>query len=126
MASPLCRYQTNGAAHLRRPPSLNQLVGRSSSFAASRNADILGRSRGRTVGAGRLEALQAEISDHDYETKVAGLLERAWRRDVDADSAAADTYREAFRALNQGDHYILIMIARALGGHLHPWWAFWR
>jgi hypothetical protein len=78
------------------------------------------------VSPALVEKLQAEISDEDYETKVAGLLERSWRRDVESDSTTPDVYREAFRVLNQGDHYLLIMIKRALGRHLRPWWAFWR
>jgi anti-sigma28 factor (negative regulator of flagellin synthesis) len=78
------------------------------------------------VSPALVEKLQAQISDGDYETKVAGLLERSWRRDVESDSAAPDVYREAFTVLNQGDHYLLIMIKRALGRHLRPWWAFWR
>ena len=72
------------------------------------------------------ESLAAEISDEDYEAKVAGLLERAYKRDVAHDSAARDTYREAYTRLNQGDHYLLVMIERALGRQLGPWWAFWR
>jgi hypothetical protein len=72
-----------------------------------------------------VEKLQAEISDEEYEVKIAGLLERAWKRDVEADSNAANSYGEAFTALNQGDHYLLVMINRALRSPLRPWWAFW-
>jgi hypothetical protein len=73
-----------------------------------------------------VEKLGTDISDEDYETKVAGLLERSWKRDVKADSKTADFCREAFRVLSQGDHYLLVMIKRALGPQLRPWWAFWR
>ena len=73
-----------------------------------------------------VEKLQAEISDEEYEVKIAGLLERAWKRDVEADSNAGNLYREAFAALSQGDHYLLVMIDRALRSPLRPWWAFWR
>jgi hypothetical protein len=78
------------------------------------------------VSPALVEKLQAEISDEDYETKVAGLLERSWKRDVESDSTVGDVYREAFTVLSQGDHYLLVMINRALGRHLRPWWAFWR
>ena len=78
------------------------------------------------VSPALVENLQAEISDEDYETKVAGLLERSWKRDVESDSTARDVYREAFTVLSQGDHYLLVMIDRALGRQLRPWWAFWR
>ena len=78
------------------------------------------------VNPALVEKLGAEISDQDYETKVAGLLERSWKREVKADSKAADLYREAFAVLSQGDHYLLVMLKRALGLQLRPWWAFWR
>ena len=73
-----------------------------------------------------VDKLAAEISDGDYEAKVAGLLKRAYRRDVARDGATRDTCREAYAVLNQGDHYLLIMIDRALGRQLRPWWAFCR
>jgi hypothetical protein len=73
-----------------------------------------------------VEKLQTEISDEDYEAKIAGLLERSWKREVETDSDAESLYREAFTALSQGDHYLLIMINRALRSHGRPWWAFWR
>ena len=78
------------------------------------------------VSPALVEKLQAEISDEDYEAKVAGLLERSWRRDVESDSNARDVYREAFTVLSQGDHHLLVMINRALGRQLRPRWAFWR
>ena len=73
-----------------------------------------------------VKKLAAEISDEEYERKIAGLLKRAYQRDLARDSAVRDSYREAYAVLNQGDHYLLIMINRALGGKLRPWWAFWR
>jgi hypothetical protein len=73
-----------------------------------------------------LEKLQAEISDDAYEAKIDGLIERAWKRDVESDSNSRTVYREAYTVLSQGDHYLLVMIDRALQRHLRPWWAFWR
>jgi hypothetical protein len=73
-----------------------------------------------------VEKLQAETSDEDYEARVAGLLERSWKRDVETDSNSGSLYRQAFTTLSQGDHYLLIMIEPALRKHLRPWWAFWR
>jgi hypothetical protein len=73
-----------------------------------------------------VEKLQAELSDDDYEAKIAGLIERSWKRDVETDSNAGDLYRAAFTTLSQGDHYVFIMIERALSRHLRPSWAFWR
>jgi hypothetical protein len=73
-----------------------------------------------------VEQLAAEISDEDYEAKVVGLVERSCERDVASDSAALESYREAYTALNQSDHYLLIMLQRGLSRRLRPWWAFWR
>jgi hypothetical protein len=78
------------------------------------------------VSPGLVEKLQAEISDDAYEAKIAGLIEGAWKCDVESDSNAGAVYREALRVLSQGDHYLLVMIDRALRRHLRPWWAFWR
>ena len=73
-----------------------------------------------------VKKLAAEISDEEYERKIAGFLKRAYQRDLARDSAVRDSYREAYAVLNQGDHYLLIMINQALGRQLRPWWAFWR
>ena len=78
------------------------------------------------VDPAMVEKLQAEISDQEYEAKIASLIERSWKRDLESDGSAANAYREAFTTLSQGDHYLLIMIDRALRKHLRPWWAFWR
>ena len=68
-----------------------------------------------------IERLEAEISNDAYEVKVAGLVQRSYERDVAYDPAARDTYREAHTALKHGDHYLLIMIDRALASQRHPW-----
>jgi hypothetical protein len=65
-----------------------------------------------------VEKLQAEISDEDYEAKVTGLIERSWKRDVEADSNARNVYSEAFMTLSKGDHYLLVMLNRGLRKHL--------
>jgi hypothetical protein len=66
----------------------------------------------------RVNQVDAEISDSDYETKITSLLERAYERDTKADPAVAAKYREASEILHQGDHYLLIMIDRAIGDRL--------
>jgi len=73
-----------------------------------------------------VDTLAAEISDDDYEAKIAGLLQRAYQRDVGRDSSEREAYRQAYATLTQGDHYLVVMIDRALGRQLRPWWAFWR
>ena len=77
------------------------------------------------VDLSRVSALEAEISDAAYEEKVAGLAERVCATDVASNAESVATYKEAFRILNQGDHYILIMLKRGLSHWLRPWWAFW-
>jgi hypothetical protein len=72
-----------------------------------------------------VEQLAAEISDSEYERKVAGLLERSYARDVAADRNARSRWREAYSVLSQGDHYLLVMIKQAVHRYLRPWWAFW-
>lgn len=70
--------------------------------------------------------LAAEISDEEYEKKVAGLLARRFEAEVDSDPAAKARWRQAAEVLRQGDHYILIMLDAAVGRRLKPWWQFWR
>ena len=72
------------------------------------------------------QRLAAVISDADYESKIAGLLSAAFRREVTADSDAKDAWRQAWSVLKRGDHYILIMINQAIGNRLKPRWQFWR
>jgi hypothetical protein len=45
-------------------------------------------------------------------------------RDLQSDKHALDDYRRAHALLRQGDYYILVMIDRALGRRLRPWWKF--
>jgi hypothetical protein len=74
----------------------------------------------------RLDSLLAEMSEEEYEAKIAGLIERAWKQDVAVDRDARHEYLAAFKVLRQGDHYLLVMIRRAIGEELGPWWAIWR
>ncbi len=78
------------------------------------------------VDVTRVRALEAEITDAEYERKVAGLAERACTTDIGSDPDALATYKDAFRVLSQGDHYILIMLKQGLSRRLRPWWAVWR
>jgi len=71
-----------------------------------------------------VERLAAEISDEDYEDKIAGLLSRCYATEVAADRGATKAWADAFKMLNRGDHYVLIMITRAVGRQLTPWWKF--
>jgi hypothetical protein len=72
--------------------------------------------------------LASELSDEEYEAKIAGLLDRRFAEEVAADPSAKDAWQHAFSVLNAGDHYIAIMIRRAVGDRLKSkrWWEFWR
>jgi hypothetical protein len=72
-----------------------------------------------------VEALTNQTSDEDYEAKIAGLLTRSFAEDVAADRTAPDLWRHVISVLNQGDHYIAIMIGQSIGPKLKPWWRFW-
>lgn len=75
---------------------------------------------------GLADQLALEMSDEEYEAKIAGLLERSFESNVAADPAARKAWRQMHAALSEGDYYILIMIDRAVGAKLRPWWQFWR
>ena len=81
---------------------------------------------GFAIDVARASALEAEISDEDYERKAAGLAKRAFAKDIASDPGARTIYKEAYRVLSEGDHYMLIILDRGLGKRLRPWWAFWR
>jgi hypothetical protein len=75
-----------------------------------------------------VDQLAAEISDEDYESKVAGLLARALEVESAADPGARDVWLQARSDLEEGDHYIAIMIESAFKGTPPPkrWWEVWR
>jgi hypothetical protein len=70
------------------------------------------------------EAQEREIPAADFETKVAELIRRAYDRDLATDSDVRSLYRAARNKLNEGDHYILVMMDQALGSRLKRWWPF--
>jgi hypothetical protein len=72
------------------------------------------------------EQLASEMSDEQYEEKIAGLLDRRFAEEVAADPGAKDAWQQALSVLGQGDHYIGIMIDRAVGDRLKlkKWWQF--
>lgn len=72
------------------------------------------------------EQLASEISDEQYEAKIAGLLKRSFAADVAAGIDARSIWQQARSVLNQGDHYILVMVDRAIGSELKKWWQFSR
>src|SRR5437588_5527216 len=59
-----------------------------------------------------VEQLASEMSDEDYEAKIATLLQNAFAADSATDSRASEVRQQARSVLKQGDHYIRIMIDR--------------
>lgn len=78
------------------------------------------------VDVARVERFEQKVPEDAYEAKIAGLIDRACELDVAADRAALESYRHAYRVVEQGDHYLTIMLKPALKRWLRPWWAFWR
>jgi hypothetical protein len=72
------------------------------------------------------EQLASEISDEEYEKKITGLLARRFAAEVGAEPAAEVQWKQAAEVLQQGDHYILVMLHEAIGSRLKHWWQFWR
>jgi hypothetical protein len=62
------------------------------------------------------------ISEDAFEAKVARLIRRAFDRDVAADDGAKSLYREAEAKLDEGDHYISILIFDAFCYRPKKWW----
>jgi hypothetical protein len=78
------------------------------------------------VDVPRVEALESTIPERQYESKIAGLVRRACESDVTAGSSTLDEYTAGLRTLEQGDHYLSIMVRQGLHRLGRPWWAFWR
>lgn len=68
------------------------------------------------------ERLASQISDDEYEEKIAGLLTRSYAADIARDPTAKKRWANAFRVLSEGDHYVLLAINRGLGPKFTPWW----
>jgi len=65
-----------------------------------------------------------ETTAQDYETKVSGLIRRAYAHDAAAEGGLKAAYQQAYAKLSEGDHYILVMLKQALGLRLKKWWPF--
>jgi hypothetical protein len=56
-----------------------------------------------------------EHNEAEYEKKVIKILRLAYDSDVKNDSPDIVKYKQASKALRQGDHYLLVMFKAALG-----------
>jgi hypothetical protein len=62
------------------------------------------------------------MSDDQYEAKISALLANAYNRDVAPDSGMKEVWKEAYSKLNEGDHYIAVMLEQSLGRKLRKGW----
>lgn len=69
-------------------------------------------------------AFEAETHDTDFESKVVPLIRGAYARDVSDQPTARTRWRDAYGALNKGDHYLLVILRDALGWRLKRWFFF--
>jgi hypothetical protein len=70
------------------------------------------------------EEFEAQYDTAEYESKIAGLLGRAYNHLKEEGSGAVQTWEEAIRELKKGDHYILVMWAERRVA-ARPW-GFWK
>ena len=66
------------------------------------------------------EEFEAQYNTAEYETKIARLLGRAYRRLKKEDPGTSQTWDAAIQELKRGDHYILVMWRErmvAVSGH---------
>ena len=73
-----------------------------------------------------VDRLAQEISDADYEAKITRLIEQVCARDTATDPSAVEEYRKAYEVLDEGDHYLLVMLKPGLARVRRKWWQFWR
>lgn len=65
-----------------------------------------------------MRAFEMEVAPQDYEAKIARLLRRRYRQDAESDAETVASYRAAYARLLEGDHYLTVMLERALGHEL--------
>ena len=64
------------------------------------------------------EQFEKEITQAEFEKKIQTLIKQAYEKDIAKEKDMKETYREAYKALKQGDHFILIMVDAAIGSKL--------
>jgi hypothetical protein len=71
------------------------------------------------------EEFEAQYKTPEYETKIARLLGRAYKRLKKEDPDAAQTWDAAIKELKEGDHYLLVMWRERMVAVSGPW-GFWK
>ncbi len=63
------------------------------------------------------DKFREEISEAKFEKKICNLIRNAYQEDINRDSSLENDYEQAYRTLAKGDHYVLVMIEKALNGY---------
>jgi len=63
------------------------------------------------------EEFDQQCNSDEYESKIVGLLQRAYERDSSDEQKTSD-YRSAYEVLSREDHYLLVMIDASITGKL--------
>ena len=66
-----------------------------------------------------LDRFNQETTNEKFEKKITGLLKHVYKSEANNDPASKETYRDAYRVLSAGYHYILVMIRSAIGTKLN-------
>jgi hypothetical protein len=59
-------------------------------------------------------------NDADYEKKVAHLLKNAYEYELKMDLFDIQKYKDAYIALQQGDHYLTVLLDKSIGNQISP------
>ena len=64
-------------------------------------------------------------NDDDYEKKVAHLLKNAYEYNLKMGSFDLQRYKDAYIALQQGDHYLTVLLDESIGNQISPPGSHW-
>jgi len=64
-------------------------------------------------------------NDDDYEKKVIRLLKSAYEHDLKNGSIDLQKYNDAYVALQQGDHYLTVLLDKSIGNQILPPGSHW-
>jgi hypothetical protein len=64
-------------------------------------------------------------NDDDYEKKVIRLLKSAYEHDLKNGSIDLQKYNDAYIALQQGDHYLTVLLDKSIGNQISPPGSHW-
>src|SRR5574341_16810 len=74
-----------------------------------------GTEKGPTTDKKLNNQFYAETTSGEFEQKVTWLLKKAYEAEVNVDVGKKEIYRNAYKALRHGDHYIQMMIDDSIG-----------